>query len=261
MFTGTQQTDGVSGADERFYPRMLRRSLKRARRGWGYFWRGLPWGKIVRTTSETTGRRTTRARRDTMFAFGLEVAPGGMVHCHAAVYGEWIDAQQLRDAWETAISWPGFVKIKAMRAADDNSFRKSLHEVLKYLTKPSPAVAGITREMSNPIKAANIELAMRGMRRVEMGGAIRRAPRITAADLAYEGQQSCLECGAAARWHWLAIKPPSYVAANKGFGLDRWDDLNEIPTGPLRGVQYRALFNEPAPAFITGESFDNEVPF
>lgn len=249
MFTGTQQTAGAKGDDSRYEHAALLASIRRVRGAWGPFWRSTAWGARVYQRSPTTGILGTRLRRDVAFAMGIEVAPGGMVHLHAAIYGEYNrerDRDHVWRQWREAIGKAGFITVKPMKAATPDDFKDSLREVLKYVSKGE-------RGERRALHAAAIERAMRQVRRVEMGGAIRGAVRnIDPLDLASH-RQSCTDCGANEQWQWAGLRGPEYVIANGGFGLDTMERLrrnvkDETVRRDLRGA--RELGAEWAPELV-----------
>lgn len=222
LFTATMQTPGDYGSPERFQTATLKQRLRLVRGAWGPFWRALPWGKKIAVardkvdtdTGEVIGtRRSLIARRDTMFAMGLEVAPGGMVHLHAAVYAEFLPWQVLRAEWRRALGVEGNIKVKQMRADSADDFRAALREVLKYVSKgdKSPRRAEW---------AANIECAMFRVRRVEVGGALRAKVDVGAREVTYAGAKACDNCGTRERWKWAGLRASEYVVRNGGFGRD-----------------------------------------
>ena len=246
LLTATMQTPGRAGDPARFRVPVLRESIRRTRRAWGPFWRSLPWGQLVpvrrdridKSTGEVLGtRRSLVTRRDTMFAMGVEVAPGGMVHLHAAVYAEFLPWQTLRAAWRASFGDDGNIKIQGMLSATAEDFRTSLREVLKYVSKgdASPRRAEW---------AANIETSMRQVRRVEMGGALRAVmrgtgpvdTRVTAKQVTYAAAKACDQCGGQ-KWAWAGIRAPEYVVRNGGFGVDNLEQMR-------RAVRRSAVLSE-----------------
>lgn len=215
LFTGTSR---AGDAGSRFEHDVLLGRIRAVRAAWGPFWRSTSWGARVRvpvewtTATGTVTRYSRRARRDTAAIMGLEVAPGGMVHLHAAIYGEYVPTNDLQALWSAALGESAFVKIRAMRAESAGDFEKALREVLKYVTKWDKAPGG--REQ----RAAAIEYAMRGIRRVEMVGCIRAMPGVDAALAADVAGEACTGCGRADGWSWSSIWAPEKVRANGGFG-------------------------------------------
>lgn len=225
LFTATSRAHAVVA--RRYEADRLLERIRRVRGAWGPFWRSTSWGARVNRWVErdtvdpatgeviaTTRRRSKVARRDTMASMGIEVAPGGMVHLHAAVYGEWIGADELARLWGAAMGEPAFVKIKAMKATRPEDFRKALREVLKYVTKWDKAVG--VREQ----RAAAIEAAMRGVRRVDNCGALRKV-QLTDGDVAAAEPESCTACGSSGAWKWVRVWTPEEVRGNGGFGIVR----------------------------------------
>lgn len=217
LFTGTQQTEGRKGDEARYEHGQLTAAIRRVRDAWSPFWQSMTWGARVYERSPRTGRLGTRSRRDVMYAMGVEVAPGGMTHGHAAVYGEKPQREILRKRWAAALGRPGFVTLKPMQIETPDDFKSGLREVLKYVSKGD-------KGMRRAEHAAAIERAMRRVRRVEMGGAIRTTNIFgTARDLVTH-RQVCTECNANnGQWQWAGLREPAYVVANDGFGLDVQD--------------------------------------
>lgn len=214
MLTLTQQTAGRYGDRSRYELVNLVPAIRRVRRGWGPFWRTTRWGSLVIAPSPYTGRRGSRTRRDVMFAMGLEVAPGGMVHAHASVYGEAVEETELRKLWQAAIGRAGFVKLRRMQAATPDDFRQSLRETLKYVTKGE-------RGPRRHEVAALVERALQRIRRVELGGALRlRGDLASPQSLVYASAQQCEGCGEKGQWEWGGMRAPEYVVENGGFGRD-----------------------------------------
>jgi hypothetical protein len=251
LITPTQQTAHARGDDRRFHPRELRRSILRVRRSWGPFWRSLSWGRPRRVKHPETGKPTMRARRDTMFAMGIEVAPGGLVHAHAAVYGEYLPGPAVTASWEKFIDRRGRVGMERLRMATPDEFRKSLHEVLKYVSKGEPNARQSER-------AAMIELAMRGIRRVEMGGALRKIS-VSSKDIITTTAPPCVECGTVqGKWRWGGLRAPEYVTENGGFGVDRWADIRDHTRQSHRATLYESYFGGEAPPWMSDDA--EELP-
>jgi hypothetical protein len=99
----------------------------------------------------------------------------------------------------------------------------AIREVLKYTFKAEKG----PRQAAH---AAILELAYRRVRRVEIGGALRRV-KITPADtdtddvrpedLHASHAATCQACGTVGEWEWLAIVGSLTVEMNAGFGLVR----------------------------------------
>jgi hypothetical protein len=68
---------------------------------------------------------------------------------------------------------------------------------------------------------------LRGVRRVEIGGALRMVPKVTEKDVATNAR-ACETCGGSASWKWRGIRAPSYVRTNRGFGLVRAHDRDDV---------------------------------
>jgi hypothetical protein len=214
---------------ERYDPATLRAYVKLVRRAWGTFWRSTPWGRRVNDVSKR-GRATKRVRRDTLAAMGIEVGDGGMVHIHAAIYGEYVDAAEIAELWKAACPVGGFVRLRLMRekrggppvtSASSDAFRNALREVLKYLTKghKTATALGGAPLAERARRAAAAELAMRGVRRVETCGALRLVPSLTDKDVATESKP-CLACTVPpSAWTWRGVRAPEYVRLNGGYGL------------------------------------------
>lgn len=214
---------------ERYDADTLRASVLAVRRAWGPFWRGTPWGRRVHDVSKR-GKPTKRVRRDTLAAMGMEIGDGGMVHIHAAIYGEFVDAQTIAAAWKKACPMGGHVYVRLMRehrggppvtSASSGAFRNALREVLKYLTKGHKTAAdlGAGALVSRARRAAAAEYALRNQRRVETCGALRLVPSVSAEDVATEGK-ACTSCSAApSAWTWRGLRAPEYVRQNGGFGV------------------------------------------
>jgi hypothetical protein len=207
----TLTTRAAKTAAERYEPDTLKASVKAVRKAVGPFWRSTPWGRRVHDVSKN-GRPTKRARRDTVYVVGIEVAPGGMVHVHMAVFGEYVASAKLAHLWAKACAVGGFVNVKALRVPDAEGFRKSLREVLKYVSK------GDKEPGKRAQRAATIEYALKGVRRVEMGGALRMVPKVTERDVSTRAR-TCEACGGAGSWRWRGMRAPDYVRRNNGFGL------------------------------------------
>lgn len=212
-------TRAPQSAAERFDLATMREYALEVRRAVGALWRSTPWGRRVHDVSPS-GRPTKRARRDTLYVCGIEAGEGGMVHVHLAVYGEYVADWHLARLWKAACRYGGFVKIKGMRGSDAEGLRAALREVLKYVTK------GDKQPGQRARRAAVIECAFRGIRRLEVGGAIRLVPNVTAKDVATASRE-CEACGGARSWRWRGVRAPDYVRRNRGFGISHvYDDAD-----------------------------------
>jgi hypothetical protein len=103
--------------------------------------------------------------------------------------------------------------------------RDAIREVLKYATK------GESGMRVQAQRAAAVELSFRNVKRVTLGGRIRRVKvnaedcgteDVTDRDLLDEPALLCEVCGAAGEWSWEGRRSPETVQANGGFGLLRW---------------------------------------
>ncbi len=208
----------AAGIEDRYDHKQLRKQVKRVRRAFGRFWRLTAWGRQVRTS----GDRTKRSRIDTSYVLAEEASPRAMIHLHVAIYGEYIPQKQLQAAWGQAlgVSAP-VVDVRAIQGAA--GVADAIREVLKYTCKGE-------RGSRQAAHAAAVELAFRSVRRVEIGGALRRV-KITEADAASDDVRpedlhndqaaTCEVCGAVGQWQWIGTLPASVVQMNGGWGLAR----------------------------------------
>ena len=183
------------------------------------FWRKTDWGRQVRDL--TTGSK--RSRRDTAFILALEIGPSGNVHLHVLVHGEFLPQALLQSLWSEVVGELAIVDVREAR-----SRRGALQYVLKYLLK------GAGGQRPRPQQAAAVESALRRVRRVEMGGALRRActaPSVvsggepaSAVEAAEVRRGACENCGEVGSWLWRGRIAPSEVMALGGLGL--------LPEGP-----------------------------
>lgn len=214
----------------------IRRELQQARPMFAGWWRTTPWGRQVH--DEETGKK--RARRDTSYELDLEISPGGMVHIHALVYGEYIGQDELLAAWRFQLQ-----KIAGVTDPLDGGCRvqkmtggkKGLKEVLKYITAGASNEAGDVEQMPTAFQAAMCELAFRNIKHRGAGGLLRKIlsqfkEEITQAELAEATELECQVCGTVREWKWGRIVGRSIVSQNHGFGLYRYtplgDDIAEI---------------------------------
>lgn len=217
--TFTQQEPDKYGDDARFKVPRLAASLRRLRDAFPRFYRATAWGARVRYRTRS-GRMSTRTRHDVAWALGLEVAPGGLVHAHALFYGERIEERDLRAAWQSAIARRGQIHMRKVHGESPDELREALTETLKYVGKGEKGTRRYER-------AAAVELALRGIRRVEMGGALRtRGELVGPRDLVYHDAAAC-PCGGARGWEWVGIVPPLKVLANGGFGIATTTDAEK----------------------------------
>ncbi len=207
--------------EDRFSRAEQRKQVKRARAAWYPFWRSTAWGRQVRSP----GDRTKRARRDTSFAMGGETSPRGVVHLHVLVFGEFIHQRQLQALWGQALgtTTPVIVDVRQIKGGVAG-VRDAIREALKYCAKAEKG----PRQAAH---AASVELAWRGVRRLEIGGALRRVKLpetnedggedLRPEDLHNQHAASCESCGSVGLWRWLGIVPASVVELNGGWGLAR----------------------------------------
>jgi hypothetical protein len=146
-----------------------------------------------------------------------------MVHLHIAVYGEYIPQKQLQALWGDALGVQApVVDVRTVKGA--GGIAAALREVVKYCTK---GISG-PRQAAH---AAAVEAAWKGVRRLEVGGALRRirlpetksdgGEDIQQEDLHSKAVASCEVCGTKGAWIWLGIMSASFVEENAGFGLAR----------------------------------------
>jgi hypothetical protein len=187
---------------------VLRDRAEAVRRAFRGAWRRLPWGRQV----HDSGTRSKRSRRDTACFLGVEVSPNGVVHVHAAVFGEFVEQRELERVWsdELAKCLPGVGRVRVdIRQIRGDGAAGVREVVLKYALK---GVAGFP----DPDRAAAVEVAFRGVRRVEVLGELRR---VKAALVAAE--VPCDYCGGTS---WRIPEPGHFhsaaeVAAAGGFGV------------------------------------------
>jgi hypothetical protein len=199
----------------------VRREASKLLAAW---WRQTEWGKQRR--DETTGRK--RSRRDTSCVWGLEISPGGMVHFHVIVYGEFAAQWQLLTAWRTVLrklaavtdAKDGGVNVQALRGSAD--VKDAIREVLKYATK------GETRDgktlMPSAQQAAIVECAFRSVRRFGTMGALRKITKkelldVQADDFHAACGAHCESCATVGEWRWMGLVGRDTVQLNGGFGL------------------------------------------
>lgn len=211
----TLTSKAVAHIDDRFQVGALRRQVRTVRQAFGKFWRSTPWGSQVRH-----GAKRKRSRRDTSYIYAIEISPRGMVHAHVLVYGEYSSQAALSELWSRALGERARLDVRAVR--DRAGVSGALREVLKYATKGesrSPAVA---------VRAAHVELALRNVHRIALGGALRNVrisdstgavEDVTAADLHDCDELSCHSCGLIGEWRWSGIVEPGVVQENGGFGI------------------------------------------
>lgn len=205
----------------RWNPTDLRNRLQLVRAAWRGFWSTTEWGR----QRYLPGAKGKRNRRDTSYIIGLEVSPAGMVHLHAAIFGEFIAQPTLRALWRRALEAAGFavgpalvVDIRQVQPKRIGAtVEAALLETIKYATKGEKDAGSATA-----ITAAAVELAMRGIRRVEVGGALRRVTlkeiEASALDLLDIEREPCKHCGTLGIWRYDGSATPASVLRNRGFG-------------------------------------------
>jgi len=200
----------------RFDPEALRGLVLRVRKAFARFWRHTCWGAQVR--DPVTGRK--RSRHDTSYVLGEEIAPGGVVHLHVLVYGEFVPQSTLQELWRKALGEKAIVHVSAIRGGAEG-VGATLREVLKYATK------GEKSPRANAKHAAAVELAFRNIKRVSIGGGLRQV-RVSPSDCNSEDakpedlhashQMQCAVCGEIGNWHWGGRVDPGVVMQNGGYG-------------------------------------------
>jgi len=222
----TLTTPALQDHEARFDPETLRSSVRTTREAVLRFWRCTPWGRQIRDSST----RKKRARRDTSAVTAIEVAPGGMVHVHLLVYGEFVDQKTLAEEWGRAVGLDGPAVVH-VEAVNPRNVAGGIREVLKYATKGE----GTGRDQAK--RAAAVEYAMANTKRVTILGALRSikgrseeadAEDIQADDLHNRAEAACEACGTIGEWKWSGWVSPRAVAANGGWGL-----LRGPPGGPV----------------------------
>jgi len=202
--------------EARFDPDVLRLRVLRVRRAASKFWRSTPWGQQKRGT----GQRGKRSRRDTSYVLGQEVAPGGMVHIHMLIFGEFLPQRIIQALWSQALGEEALIWVSTVR--DSGGIAKAIREALKYTTKGEKGSRDQTRH------AAAVEIAFRNVKRVSVGGALRQiqiddnegpGDDGKAADLHDDKKLACICCGSLGPWGWGGKVTPERVAANGGFGF------------------------------------------
>jgi hypothetical protein len=213
----TLTSPAAPDVEERFTPAFLREHVLKIRHAFPRFWRKTPWGMQVRDSNA----RGKRSRRDTSYICAVEISPSGMVHVHALVYGEFVSQASLQEIWSNTLGETAIVDVRAVRGS--KGVGEALREVLKYATK------GEKGERVQPVRAAAVELALRDVHRVSLGGAVRHvritdsagsAEDATAGDLHDDHQMACQSCGViGGPWIWRGTVSSERVARNGGFGL------------------------------------------
>lgn len=210
MVTLTSHADDDLNA--RFDSAALRARVRHVRAAFGRFWRLSTWGMQVRP--DGSGRK--RSRRDTSYIYAQEVSPRGMVHAHVLVYGEYVSQSTIQHWWERAMGEDARVDVRGITGVAD-----ALREVLKYATKGEKGIR------SRASRAASVELSLRNVHRIGIGGALRKvkvtgsdqdSDDVTAEDLHATVELHCHACGVIGWWRWSGIVEPAIVIENGGFG-------------------------------------------
>ena len=212
MVTLTSPTD-IREAD-RWQAEAMRARVKAVGEALSHWWRLTDWGRQVRDG----GKRGKRSRKDTSAVAALEIAPGGMVHFHVLVYGEYQRQGELQDAWQKALGVPlAIVDVRSV----GKDVTGGIREALKYATK---AVGEDRAE-----RAAVVELALRNTKRVRIYGAL-KAIQCRSEEAGYEEATdedahghhvaACQACGLLGDWCYMrAHVDRQTVSRNGGFGL------------------------------------------
>jgi hypothetical protein len=142
-----------------------------------------------------------------------------MVHIHMLVYGEFVPQRILQALWSEALGEEARVWVTTVQ--NNASIAKAVREVLKYTTKGEKG----SREQAR--HAAAVEISFRNVKRISLGGALRKVKVADndsshddgcAQDLHDHQQLACLGCGSLGPWLWEGPVSASAVAANGGFG-------------------------------------------
>ena len=212
----TLTTPALENEADRFDPERLRQDVRADREALLRFWRSTPWGRQVRDP----GSRKKRVRHDTSAVAGLEVAPGGMVHMHLLVYGEYVPQAILAEEWGRALGLDGPAVVD-VRSVNPGDVAGGIRETLKYATKGE----GSGRDQAR--RAAAVEYALADTKRISIIGALRSVKgRSEVADsedakpedLHADHDAACQACGTMGEWKWAGRAPPWAVRANDGWG-------------------------------------------
>lgn len=140
------------------------------------------------------------------------------MHVHMLVFGEYVPQLELQRLWSDAV---GDVAIVHVSGIDSAQVGHALRYVLKYVTKGE----GDPRESAQ--HAAAVELALRNLKRLSYGGAI-RSVRVDERDgteddgrpedLHDQSQLTCEDCGLIGEWFYGSVLRAEYVEQNNGFG-------------------------------------------
>ena len=208
-------TSRALDAEARFHPLLLRARVLEVRRAVTRFWRLTSWGKQKRDSR--TGRK--RSRLDTSYVVGQEIAPGGMVHVHMLVYGEFVLQAELQNLWSQALGEESLIWVTSIK--NNAGIAKAIREALKYATKGEKGTRDQVRH------AAVVEVAFRDVKRVSLGGALRRVSVETRdgseddgkpKDLHDGPELACVGCGSIGDWMWEGVVSAKTIIANGGYG-------------------------------------------
>lgn len=215
----TLTTPALEDLEARFDPGTLRSAVRRVRDAFPRFWRRTPWGCQVRDPAS----RKKRVRRDTSAVTAIEVAPGGMVHMHVLVYGEYVPRALLAEVWGGVLGLDGPAVVD-IRSVDFHDPTRGIREALKYATKGE----GSRRDQAR--KAAAVEYALANTKRISVLGALREiqgrsesadSEDVRAEDLHDDHDASCEACGLLGQWKWVSNMGAAAVTAVGGWGLLR----------------------------------------
>lgn len=198
----------------RWHPEALRARVMAVSAALPKWWRRTPYGRQGRDTDE----RSKRSRQDTSAVAALEIAPGGMVHVHVLVYGEFVPQAELQNAWQKVLGVPlALVDIRAV----GKDVTGGIREALKYATKATGE--------DKAERAAAVELAFRQTKRVRVYGALKGiqcrsreadSEDSTDDDVHDHHVAACQACGLLGDWCYMrAHVDRTTVQHNGGFGL------------------------------------------
>jgi len=219
----TLTSPAPSDVEVRWDPTALRDAVKSVGDALARWWRMTPWGRQVRDQS-----RSKRARADTSAVGAQEIAPGGMVHWHVMVYGEFVPQDTLAAAWASALGVPAaIVDVRTIRGDISDGIR----EALKYATKGTGE--------DQVARASAVEYALHNVKRIRTYGALRgilgRSPEPdddgTSEDVHDHHEAACEACGLVGEWRWTRSRAGNeLVARNQGWGRVQ-PSLSRAPPG------------------------------
>jgi hypothetical protein len=169
-----------------------------------------------------------------------------MVHLHALVYGEFVPQEIVQAIWSDVLGELGIAFISAIDTTA--GIGGALREVLKYATKGEIGVRdGFSR-------AASVELALRNVKRVSIGGALRgikvndqdaaTSDDTRPEDLHDQRKAPCENCGLVGELRWLGSVAQRDVARNGGFGRFTVDNAGTPCDGLTRRASEKSLTRE-----------------